>query len=62
VPLLRTKKPIGKLSDKVFFLILVAIWDWVVKFLKKGQIISGCPYEIIVSPKRPKKKCLRFLP
>ena len=28
----------------------------------KGQIISECPYEIIVSPKIPKEKFPRFLP
>ena len=28
----------------------------------KGQIISECPYEIIVSPIRPTKKIPRFLP
>ena len=28
----------------------------------KGQIISECPYEIIVSPKIPMKKFPRFLP
>ena len=28
----------------------------------KGQIISECPYEIIVSPIRPTKKFPRFLP
>ena len=28
----------------------------------KGQIISECPYEIIVSPKIPTKKIPRFLP
>ena len=28
----------------------------------KGQIISECPYEIIVSPKIPTKKFPRFLP
>ena len=28
----------------------------------KGQIISECPYEIIVSSKIPTKKCPRFLP
>ena len=28
----------------------------------KGQIISECPYEIIVYPKRPTKKFPRFLP
>ena len=28
----------------------------------KGQIISECPYEIIHSPKIPKKKFPRFLP
>ena len=28
----------------------------------KGQIISECPYEIIVSPIRATKKFLRFLP
>ena len=28
----------------------------------KGQIISECPYEIIVSPKRSMKKFPRFLP
>ena len=31
-------------------------------FFLKGQIISECPYEIIVSPKIPTKKFLRFLP
>ena len=28
----------------------------------KGQIISECPYEIIISPKIPTKKFPRFLP
>ena len=28
----------------------------------KGQMISECPYEIIVSPKIPTKKFPRFLP
>ena len=28
----------------------------------KGQIISECPYEIIVSPIRPTRKFPRFLP
>ena len=28
----------------------------------KGQLMSECPYEIIVSPIRPTKKFLRFLP
>ena len=28
----------------------------------KGQLISECPYEIIVSPKIPTKKFPRFLP
>ena len=28
----------------------------------KDQIISECPYEIIVSPIRPMKKFMRFLP
>ena len=32
---------------------------WVIP---KGQIISECPYEIIVSPIRPTKKFPRFLP
>ena len=31
-------------------------------YLIKGQIILECPYEIIVSPKRPTKKFPRFLP
>ena len=30
--------------------------------IPKGQIISECPYEIIVSPKIPPKKFPRFLP
>ena len=30
--------------------------------IAKGQIISECPYEIIISPKIPTKKIPRFLP
>ena len=36
---------------------------WMLGSEAKGQIISECPYEIIVSPIRPtKKKIPRFLP
>ena len=33
-----------------------------IRYTSKGQIISECPYEIIVSPIRPTKKFPRFLP
>ena len=35
---------------------------FIVMSLTKGQIISECPYEVIVSPIRLTKKFLRFLP
>ena len=38
--------------------IMEVIWE----LSAKGQIISECPYEIIVSPIRPTKKFPRFLP
>ena len=49
----------------------VDIWIWMLQtiapslifiYYAKGQIISECPYEIIVSPKIPTKKFPRFLP
>ena len=36
--------------------------DRVLPTIPKGQIISECPYEIIVSPIRPTKKFPMFLP
>ena len=36
--------------------------SWEHSFTTKGQIISECPYDIIVSPKIPTKKFPRFLP
>ena len=47
---------LGVLCKKVFAI------HAILNALSKGQIISECPYEIIVSPKIPTKKFLRFLP
>ena len=55
----------GATPNHTSHMILLNISAYVVKYLirvGKGQIISECPYEIIVSPIRPTKKFPRFLP
>ena len=45
------------------FLVLLEIGNSALEIeTVKGQIISECPYEIIVCPKIATKKFLRFLP
>ena len=40
----------------------IVCWAEQIHKMTKGQIISECPYEIIVFPIRPMKKFPRFLP